>query len=234
MRTTSARRSAWWRRPVAPRRRKWSMIAMPSAPPSIGSVPAPISSSSTRAGSDSARSIAAMLVMCHENVLRLAAIDCSSPMSAKTERKTGSRDPAAAGTSSPACAISAQQPDRLERHRLAARVRARDDQHASPAAGSTDPRAPARSPAPVVAVCARRSRRPVARVCERVRGEPRDDRASAADDGPPATRAAVGATAGLDAVDEPGEPGLRLQDVQLGRRLDRPLEVERPRRGKRR
>ncbi len=51
----------------------------------------------------------AMLVMCHENVLRFAAIDCSSPMSAKTERKTGSRA-SAAGTNSPACAISALRP----------------------------------------------------------------------------------------------------------------------------
>ena len=33
--------------------------------------------------------------MCAENVLRLASIDCSSPMSANTVLKTGSRDPAA-------------------------------------------------------------------------------------------------------------------------------------------
>ena len=36
-----------------------------------------------------------MFVMCAEKVLRLASIDCSSPMSAKIVRKTGSRDPLA-------------------------------------------------------------------------------------------------------------------------------------------
>ena len=51
-----------------------------------------------------------MFVMCAENVLRLASIDCSSPMSAKSERNTGSRDPSAAGIRSPACAISASSP----------------------------------------------------------------------------------------------------------------------------
>ena len=48
--------------------------------------------------------------MCAENVLRLASIDCSSPMSAKSDRKTGSRDPSAAGMRSPACAINASSP----------------------------------------------------------------------------------------------------------------------------
>ena len=51
-----------------------------------------------------------MFVMCAENVLRLASIDCSSPMSAKIDRKTGSREPSAAGMRSPACAISASSP----------------------------------------------------------------------------------------------------------------------------
>ena len=41
--------------------------------------------------------MAAMFVMRAENVLRLASIDCSSPMSAKTVRNTGSFDPSAAG-----------------------------------------------------------------------------------------------------------------------------------------
>ena len=49
-------------------------------------------------------------VMCAENVLRLAEIDCSSPMSAKSDLKTGSFDPGAAGTCSPACAIAAKSP----------------------------------------------------------------------------------------------------------------------------
>ena len=51
-----------------------------------------------------------MLVTWAENVLRLASMDCSSPMSAKTERKTGRRDPSAAGMRRPACAISASRP----------------------------------------------------------------------------------------------------------------------------
>ncbi len=84
-------------------------MAVASAPPSFGSVPVPTSSSSTSAGNASSRSIDTMLAMCPENVLRLAAIDCSSPMSAKTERNTGSVA-AAAGTCSPACAISASRP----------------------------------------------------------------------------------------------------------------------------
>ena len=109
-RTTSAARSASWRPRARRAPRKWSTIAMPSAPPSTGSVPAPTSSSSTSAGSASDRSIWTMFVMCHEKVLRLAAIDCSSPMSANTDRNTGSRDPCSAGTCSPACAISASRP----------------------------------------------------------------------------------------------------------------------------
>ena len=51
-----------------------------------------------------------MFAMCAENVLRLASIDCSSPMSAKIDRNTGSRDPSAAGIRRPACAISASRP----------------------------------------------------------------------------------------------------------------------------
>ena len=89
------------------------MTAAPSAPPSTGSVPPPTSSSSTSAGSSSARSIATMLAMCAENVLRLAAIDCSSPMSAKTVRNGVNRLPGSTGISRPACAISASRPNAL-------------------------------------------------------------------------------------------------------------------------
>ena len=45
-----------------------------------------------------------------ENVDSDWAIDCSSPMSAKTSRKTGRRDPVSAGTWSPAWCISASRP----------------------------------------------------------------------------------------------------------------------------
>ncbi len=94
----------------APRSLKWAMIAVANAPPSAGSVPVPTSSSSTSAGTCNDRSIAAMLVMCAEKVLRLAEIDCSSPMSAKSVRNTGNVDPGAAGMCRPAWAISASNP----------------------------------------------------------------------------------------------------------------------------
>jgi hypothetical protein len=44
-----------------------------------------------------------------ENVLRLAEIDCSSPMSANTHRNTG-RGALLGGICRPACAISASRP----------------------------------------------------------------------------------------------------------------------------
>ena len=47
--------------------------------------------------------------MCDENVLRLASIDCSSPMSANTDAEHRSRADFA-GTCRPACAISANSP----------------------------------------------------------------------------------------------------------------------------
>ena len=47
--------------------------------------------------------------MCDENVLRLASIDCSSPMSANTQRNTGSFA-TVAGRCSPDCAIKANRP----------------------------------------------------------------------------------------------------------------------------
>ena len=68
--------------------------------------------------------------MCAENVLRLAEIDCSSPMSANIDLKTGSCDPCSAGTCSPACAISGEQSGRLQRDGLAAGVRPGDDEDA--------------------------------------------------------------------------------------------------------
>ena len=45
-----------------------------------------------------------------ENVLRLAAIDCSSPMSAKIDRNGVNWLPASTGISRPACAMSARRP----------------------------------------------------------------------------------------------------------------------------
>ena len=103
-------------------------MATPSAPPSIGSVPEPTSSSSTSAGTARPRSIAAMLVMCAEKVLRLASIDCSSPMSAKT--RSEHRQPRSVGRRNPQPRLrhQRQQSGRLERNRLAAGVRPGDQQ----------------------------------------------------------------------------------------------------------
>ena len=48
--------------------------------------------------------------MCAENVLRLAAIDCSSPMSAKIDLNGVNWLPGSTGIRSPACAITASRP----------------------------------------------------------------------------------------------------------------------------
>ena len=61
-------------------------------------------------GPSSAWSIATMLAMWPEKVLRLWAMDCSSPMSAKTERNTGTCESSATGMSSPACARRGNRP----------------------------------------------------------------------------------------------------------------------------
>ena len=86
------------------------MIPIARAPPSLGSVPVPASSSSTSDGVVSALSIDTMFAMCPEKVLRLCAIDCSSPMSANTLCSTGTWLPSAAGISSPDCAIIGSRP----------------------------------------------------------------------------------------------------------------------------
>ena len=49
-------------------------------------------------------------MICQPNVLRLAAMDCSSPMSANTDLNTGTLESGSAGTCRPACAISASRP----------------------------------------------------------------------------------------------------------------------------
>ena len=67
--------------------------------------------------------------MCAENVLRLAEIDCSSPMSAKTVLNGVKRLSASTGNQQTGLRHQRQQADGLERHRLAARVRSGDDEH---------------------------------------------------------------------------------------------------------
>ena len=67
--------------------------------------------------------------MCDENVLRLASIDCSSPMSANTDRNTGQ---ARHGGRQVQAGLRHQreQPGRFQRDGLAAGIRAGDQQHA--------------------------------------------------------------------------------------------------------
>ena len=67
--------------------------------------------------------------MCDENVLRLASIDCSSPMSANTrpehrQLRDGGRQ------MQPGLCHQCEQPRRLQGHGLAARIRSGDQQHA--------------------------------------------------------------------------------------------------------
>ena len=107
---------------------KWSSRAWASAEPSVGSVPAPSSSSSTSVPGPAASTIRMIERMWPENVDSDWAIDCSSPMSAKTSRKIGSRQPGAAGTCRPGLVHQREQPERAQRDRLAAGVRAGDDE----------------------------------------------------------------------------------------------------------
>jgi hypothetical protein len=66
----------------APRATNASSTARASAAPSAGSVPVPISSTSTRERVSALATISDRLARCAEKVDRLCAIDCSSPMSA--------------------------------------------------------------------------------------------------------------------------------------------------------
>ena len=84
---------------VTPRILRSLRIAIARAAPSVGSVPAPISSKSTRQFSSASLRILTVLVMCDENVLKLCSILCSSPISASR-----------AGMNKPDCAISVRSP----------------------------------------------------------------------------------------------------------------------------
>ncbi len=89
-------------------------------------------------------------------------------------RSTGSRAPSRAGTWQPDCAMSASRPERLERHRLAARVGPGDDEQRAARRRARGPsgttgRLPASCPAPArgAAGCARRASDHVALVADR-------------------------------------------------------------------
>ena len=107
---------------------KWSSSAWASAEPSVGSVPAPSSSSRTRVPGPAASTIRVIERRWPENVERLWAIDCSSPMSAKTSRNIGQPRAGLGRDVEPGLVHQAQQPERPERHGLAAGVRPGHDE----------------------------------------------------------------------------------------------------------
>ena len=109
---------------------KWSRSACASAEPSVGSVPAPSSSSSTRLPSPATSTMRVIVRRCPLKVDSDWATDCSSPMSARTSRKTGRALPVRHGHVQPRLVHEHEQADRAQGHRLAARVRPGDDERA--------------------------------------------------------------------------------------------------------
>ncbi len=85
-------------------------MAIPSAAPSTGSVPAPSSSNSTRESWSAFSKIFTVFTMWAEKVLKLCSILCSSPISAKISWNTASLLPSRAGMWSPACPIRDKSP----------------------------------------------------------------------------------------------------------------------------
>ena len=128
-RRSSARRSGWWRSPsrrAGGSDRRWRRRARR---PRSDRCPTRLRRAAPAPASSSARSIDAMLAMCAENVLRLASIDCSSPMSANSDRKTGSARSVGGGNPQAGLRHQRQQAGGLERDRLAAGVRSGDQQN---------------------------------------------------------------------------------------------------------
>ena len=103
-------------------------MARPSAAPSVGSVPAPSSSSSTRLCASASFRMKAIREICELNVLSDCSRLCSSPMSARMRLKTGTLLPSPAGMCMPHWAIRQSRPGRLEADGFAAGVRPRDDE----------------------------------------------------------------------------------------------------------
>ena len=85
-------------------------MAMASAAPSVGSVPAPSSSNKTRERSFTFSRKETILVMCEEKVLKDCSMLCSSPISAYTSSNTASSERSRAGMCSPACPIKVNSP----------------------------------------------------------------------------------------------------------------------------
>ena len=85
-------------------------IAIASAAPSVGSVPAPSSSKRQRESGSAFAMISTMFFMWEEKVERLCSMLCSSPMSAKTSLNTGMREFTAAGMCMPDWPMRASRP----------------------------------------------------------------------------------------------------------------------------
>ena len=85
-------------------------IAIASAAPSVGSVPAPSSSKIHRECSSALSNMEMVFVMCAENVERFCSMLCSSPISAYTSVNTPSSERSSAGMCSPDCPISVKSP----------------------------------------------------------------------------------------------------------------------------
>ena len=85
-------------------------MAIAKAAPSIGSVPAPNSSSNTRLLSSACSIIRIILVIWEEKVDRDCSILCSSPISTRIWRKTDTWLPSATGSINPHIAIADNKP----------------------------------------------------------------------------------------------------------------------------
>ena len=107
----------------APARMKWSRRACASADPSVGSVPAPSSSSRTSVPGPAASTILVIERRWPENVDRLWATDCSSPISAKTSLEHRQPRAGLGRHVQPGLVHEREQAERPQRHGLAARVR---------------------------------------------------------------------------------------------------------------
>ncbi len=100
-------------RVTARRRVSVFKTAVARAPPSAGSVPLPISSSSTSEPAPARSSMSRSWATWAEKVDRLAAMDWRSPMSANTPPNTGKVDWGPIGGMMPLCAIRHSNPTAL-------------------------------------------------------------------------------------------------------------------------
>ena len=85
-------------------------MAIASAAPSVGSVPAPNSSKRASVLLSTFFRILTIFTICDENVERLCSIDCSSPISAYIFENTAASEPSAAVICKPDDAITDRSP----------------------------------------------------------------------------------------------------------------------------